>query len=197
MTIGYPGRTNRYLSSYGIVERMENTNESRINVRGVKQGIWKKWMDSDPKIRLQYASKYANSSNYWKNSIGMNKALKELKVVEQKKKQEQQINEWAQKSKKRQERFGNLAPELEKAYAARKDGNRAIAFLNESFLGQLAKRRRRNGQGNLEKPSASTIQGLERGGRQGNDDGLDRQLRQASKTRISAGLLPDDRKRIQ
>ena len=135
MTIGYPGRTNRYLSSYGIVERMENTNESRINVRGVKQGIWKKWMDSDPKIRLQYASKYANSSNYWKNSIGMNKALKELKVVEQKKKQEQQINEWAQKSKKRQERFGNLAPELEKAYAARKDGNRAIAFLNESFLG--------------------------------------------------------------
>lgn len=65
----------------------------------------------------------------------MNKALKELKVVEQKKKQEQQINEWAQKSKKRQERFGNLAPELEKAYAARKDGNRAIAFLNESFLG--------------------------------------------------------------
>ena len=115
MTIGYPGRTNRYLSSYGIVERMENTNESRINVRGVKQGIWKKWMDSDPKIRLQYASKYANSSNYWKNSIGMNKALKELKVVEQKKKQEQQINEWAQKSKKRQERFGNLAPELEKA----------------------------------------------------------------------------------
>lgn len=92
-------------------------------------------MDSDPKIRLQYASKYANSSNYWKNSIGMNKALKELKVVEQKKKQEQQINEWAQKSKKRQENFGNLAPELEKAYAARKDGNRAIAFLNESFLG--------------------------------------------------------------
>lgn len=135
MTIGYPGRTNRYLSSYGIVERMENTNESRINVRGVKQGIWKKWMDSDPKIRLQYASKYANSSNYWKNSIGMNKALKELKVVEQKKKQEQQISEWAQKSKKRQESFGNLMPGLEKAYAARKDGNRALAFLNESFLG--------------------------------------------------------------
>ncbi|MCD8318845.1 MAG: S46 family peptidase [Paraprevotella sp.] len=99
MTIGYPGRTNRYLSSYGIVERMETTNESRINVRGVKQDVWKKWMDSDPKIRLQYSSKYANSANYWKNSIGMNKALKELNVVEEKKKQEQRIAEWANKTR--------------------------------------------------------------------------------------------------
>ena len=135
MTIGYPGRTNRYLSSYGIVERMENTNEARINVRGVKQGIWKKWMDSDPKIRLQYASKYASSSNYWKNSIGMNKALKELDVVEQKQEQERQIAAWAGLKARRQERFGNVMPALERAYSARKDGNRAMAFLNESFLG--------------------------------------------------------------
>lgn len=134
MTIGYPGRTNRYLSSYGITERMDNGNESRINVRGVKLNIWKKWMASDPTIRLQYASKYASSSNYWKNSIGMNKALKELKVVEQKQAQEKQIEEWAQKNKKNQEMFGNVMPTLKKAYAARKDANHAIAFINESFL---------------------------------------------------------------
>ena len=174
----------------------------------MKQGIWKKWMDSDPKIRLQYASKYANSSNYWKNSIGMNKALKELKVVEQKKKQEQQINEWAQKSKKRQERFGNLAPELEKAYAARKDGNRAIAFLNESFLGGPDLMRIAFYFDNLQNAGGETgkatwknrcVNNTRTGTRRStrNDDGLDRQLRQASKTRISAGLLPDDRKRIQ
>ena len=134
MTIGYPGNTNRYLSSYGIVERMENSNASRINVRGVKQTVWKKWMDSDPAIRLQYASKYASSSNYWKNSIGMNKALEELDVVEEKQKQEQQISQWAQQDEKRQERYGNLMPELEKAYAARKKGNHALAFMNESFF---------------------------------------------------------------
>ena len=135
MTIGYPGRTNRYLSSYGIIERMENTNAARINVRGVKQEVWKKWMDSDPTIRLQYASKYASSSNYWKNSIGMNKALKELKVVEDKQKQEQLINTWIQKDKKRQAHFGNLLPELEKAYDGRKNNNHALCFLNESFIG--------------------------------------------------------------
>ena len=135
MTIGYPGSTNRYLSSYGIIERMENTNAARINVRGVKQDVWKKWMDSDPAIRLQYASKYASSSNYWKNSIGMNKALKELNVVEDKQKQEQLISAWIQKDSKRQESFGNLLENLEKAYAGRKDGNHALAFLNESFIG--------------------------------------------------------------
>ncbi len=135
MTIGYPGRTNRYLSSYGIVERMENTNESRINVRGVKQDIWKKWMNSDPKIRLQYASKYASSSNYWKNSIGMNKALRELNVVDQKRQKEQEVNEWAGMNKKRKEKFGTLTTELEKAYAGRKADNHALCFMNESFLG--------------------------------------------------------------
>ena len=135
MTIGYPGSTNRYLSSYGIVERMENVNMARIEVRGVKQEVWKKWMDSDPTIRLQYASKYANSSNYWKNSIGMNKALKELKVVEGKQQQEQQINAWIQKDKKRQARFGALLADLGQAYAGRKAGNHAVSYLNESFVG--------------------------------------------------------------
>ena len=135
MTIGYPGSTNRYLSSYGIVERMENVNMARIEVRGVKQEVWKKWMDSDPTIRLQYASKYANSSNYWKNSIGMNKALKELKVVESKQQQEQQINAWIQKDKKRQARFGDLLADLGQAYAGRKAGNHAVSYLNESFVG--------------------------------------------------------------
>ena len=135
MTIGYPGSTNRYLSSYGIVERMENVNMARIEVRGVKQEVWKKWMDSDPTIRLQYASKYANSSNYWKNSIGMNKALKELKVVGGKQQQEQQINAWIQKDKKRQARFGDLLADLGQAYAGRKAGNHAVSYLNESFVG--------------------------------------------------------------
>lgn len=41
------------------------------------------WKKSDD-IRIKYASKYAQSSNYWKNSIGMNQAVKELKVIEKK-----------------------------------------------------------------------------------------------------------------
>lgn len=135
MTIGYPGSTNRYLSSFGITEQMECDNMARINVRGVKQEVWKKWMSSDATIRLQYAAKYAQSSNYWKNNIGMNKALKELKVVEQKQAQEARITEWAQKSKDTQDRFGDLIRSLEQAYKSRKEAVYALCFMQESFPG--------------------------------------------------------------
>ena len=84
MTIGYPGRTNRYLSSWGIVERTEATNQAVIDVRTAKQNVWKHWMDADRTIELKYSSKWASSSNYWKNSIGMNKAIVDNKVVETK-----------------------------------------------------------------------------------------------------------------
>ena len=45
-------------------------------------------MAASDKVRIQYASKYAGSSNYWKNSIGMNKAIIDNKVLETKAEQE-------------------------------------------------------------------------------------------------------------
>ena len=57
MTMGYPGSTERYLSSFGIEEMMTTTNQAQIDVRGVKQAIWKREMDSRDSIRIKYASK--------------------------------------------------------------------------------------------------------------------------------------------
>ena len=72
MTMGYPGSTSRYLSSFGIQERYEQ-NAVRAQVRGVKQDVMKRHMDASEAVRIKYDSKYAQSSNYWKNSLGMNK----------------------------------------------------------------------------------------------------------------------------
>lgn len=135
MTMGFPGSTDRYLSSFGIEERINSINASRIEVRGVKQDVWKKWMDADATIRLKYAAKYAQSSNYWKNSIGMNKALKELKVVEQKQDLEKRLRAWIEGSKDNQKVFGNMFQKLEKAYNDRKADFFAFMFLRETFLG--------------------------------------------------------------
>lgn len=135
MTLGFPGSTDRYLSSYGIEERMNSINAARIEVRGVKQKVWEKWMASDATIRLQYASKYAQSSNYWKNSIGMNKALKELKVVEQKQDLEKKIREWINKDDKHKKEYGTLFQNLEQAYDGRKSDFYAYMFLGETFFG--------------------------------------------------------------
>ncbi|KAA6322841.1 Dipeptidyl-peptidase 7, partial [termite gut metagenome] len=84
MTLGYPGSTERYLSSFGIEEMINNRNQALIDVRGVKQAVWKREMDKRADIQLKYASKYAESSNYWKNSIGMNNAIRKQKVLEKK-----------------------------------------------------------------------------------------------------------------
>lgn len=135
MTVGFPGSTNRYLSSFGIKERMECGNAARINVRGVKQEVWSKWMDSNPTIRLQYAAKYAKSSNYWKNSIGMNRSLERLGVIKEKKELEKKLSEWWKKNAGTKERFGSVLKDLKKAYGKRADIYRALNFLNETNRG--------------------------------------------------------------
>ena len=84
MILGYPGNTDRYMTSWEVRERINIDNAIRIHVRGVRQEILLEDMLADPKVKIQYASKYSGSTNYWKNSIGMNEALKRLKVVEKK-----------------------------------------------------------------------------------------------------------------
>lgn len=84
MTMGYPGSTERYLSSFGIEEMMNTSNQAQIDVRGIKQAIWKREMERSDTIRIKYAAKYDESSNYWKNSIGVNRAIKRLRVPDKK-----------------------------------------------------------------------------------------------------------------
>ena len=94
MILGYPGSTSRYLSSYGIQERRDALNAPRIQVRGVKQEIMLRHMRADEAIRIKYDSKYASSSNYWKNSIGMNKCIDSIGLIQQKQQFEAKIRHW-------------------------------------------------------------------------------------------------------
>ena len=133
MTIGYPGSTSRYLSSWGIDERVNARNVSTIQVRGRKQEVWKKFMDADRSVGIKYASKWASSSNYWKNSIGMNKAIADLGVIAQKQRLEEQIKQWYDGRQDLKARFGNMFGELEEAYRMRREDVYAQGFFNETF----------------------------------------------------------------
>jgi len=101
MTMGYPGSTTRYMTSWGVEQTMENENKIRIKLRGIKQVIMKKDMDASDKVRIQYASKYSRSTNYYKYSIGQNKGLTANKVVEKKQKQEANLMKWIYADQKR------------------------------------------------------------------------------------------------
>ena len=116
MTIGFPGRTNRYLSSWGVQQRIEDSNKPRIEVRGIKQDIWKKAMLESDAVRIKYASKYAGSSNYWKNSIGMNRGLARLDVIDRKKSEEAAFAAWVNQMPARKTEYGDVLHLLEKGY---------------------------------------------------------------------------------
>lgn len=81
MIMGFPGSTERYLTQSEVKQRMGANNQAMIDMRGVRLEVLRKFMDASDKTRIQYASKFAGSSNYWKNSIGMNKAIIDNNVL--------------------------------------------------------------------------------------------------------------------
>ena len=89
--MGFPGRNWRYMISDEVEERMQTTNFMRKTVRTVRLNNLLEEMLKSDKVRIQYASKYASSANYWKNAIGMNEGLVQLKVLDTKKKQQEKL----------------------------------------------------------------------------------------------------------
>ena len=134
MTIGFPGSTDRYLCSWGVEQRIEDSNKPRIEVRGIKQAIWKDAMLKSDEVRIKYASKYAGSSNYWKNSIGMNKGLANLKVIDRKREEEAAFAAWVAQDEKRKEVYGDVLNLLEKGYTSSSEYKKISTYLGEAFL---------------------------------------------------------------
>ena len=95
MIMGFPGSTERYLTQSEVKQRMTATNQAMIDMRGARLDVLRKFMEASDKIRIQYASKFAQSSNYWKNSIGMNKAIVDNDVLGTKAAIEKQFADFA------------------------------------------------------------------------------------------------------
>lgn len=117
MVMGYPGSTDRYRTSYGVEYTMEVTNPVRVEVREEKLRIIDEYMNTSQKARIQYASKYARSSNYYKYSIGQNRGLDNLDVIEKKKQQEEEFTNWVNENPERREKYGKALEYIEQAYS--------------------------------------------------------------------------------
>ncbi|MBM6992479.1 MAG: S46 family peptidase [Prevotella sp.] len=130
MTMGYPGSTSRYLSSYGIEQRhMENA--IRAQARGVKQDVMVKHMRASEAVRIKYDSKFANSSNYWKNSIGMNKCIDSIGLIQQKREFEHQIQAYVDSTGYLRDSLN--FPLMKRLYAESSKNEHDLMYLRESF----------------------------------------------------------------
>ncbi|NLE33469.1 MAG: S46 family peptidase [Bacteroidales bacterium] len=133
MVMGYPGGTTRYMTSYEVDEAMKITNANRIKIRGAKQEIWMKDMMADPKVNIQYASKYSGSSNYWKFSIGQNQGLTRLRTAEKKAAFEADFMKWVNADPARKARYGNALSLIENAVKGRAEKYNALQYVSEVF----------------------------------------------------------------
>ena len=163
MIMGYPGSTSRYLSSYGIKERRDAINAPRVQVRGIKQEIMLRHMRASEAVRIKYDSKYANSSNYWKNSIGMNKCIDSIGLIQQKQEFETKLRQWQLQSGYLKDSldFAKMAESYQKRMAV----TRIRTLFIETFLAQdqLSQRAWRSNwgmkvQGPEDKPKKQFIQ---------------------------------------
>lgn len=131
MTVGYPGSTERYLSSYGIKEMRDAQNTTRVQVRTIKQDIMLRHIRASEAVRIKYDSKFAQSANYWKNSMGMNKCIDSIGIIAQKQAFEKQLQVWQDSTRylKGKLDFNKLG----RYYAKRMGAMRPYYFFIESF----------------------------------------------------------------
>jgi len=134
MIMGYPGSTDRYMTSYGVNELLEIDLPTRVKIRGEKQEIMRRHMYANQAVNIKYASKYAGSSNYWKNSIGKIAGIKRLDVVARKLEQEQRFTQWVNAESERKTKYGNALQLISSGIDANKDFNLVGMYLTETMM---------------------------------------------------------------
>ncbi len=137
MVMGFPGSTQRYMTSYEIDYMLEVDNPQRIYIRGERQKILAEDMAASDKVRIQYASKYASSSNYWKNSIGMSRGVQKLNVKSRKEAQEASYLAWAYASTLPEEGYIDALKKIEQYYAETKDASADMQYIRESMINAI------------------------------------------------------------
>ncbi|MCD8186039.1 MAG: S46 family peptidase, partial [Rikenellaceae bacterium] len=133
MIIGFPGSTERHMTTYELDQLTEQDNPNRIFIRGERQKVlWEDITHSD-EVRIKYASKYASSSNYWKNSIGINRGLARLKVRDQKLAIENRFRAWVAADASRS-KYAEALPLIKKAVAGRRGPYNQVQYMQEALM---------------------------------------------------------------
>ena len=131
MIMGYPGRTTRFQTSPELKSQIEQ-NDIRIAARTIRQDVMLEDMLADPKVKIQYASKYSGSSNGWKKWQGMKLAFDKLDIIGRAEQEEAEFTKWVNAKKKRQEKYGTAVQDLANSVEAGRDANNAFTKAFES-----------------------------------------------------------------
>ncbi len=134
MVMGYPGTTDRFLTSYGVEQAIDVYNPSVVTARTALRNVMDADMKQEPRVRIQYAAKFASLSNYWKFYQGQTKCLKNLDVKGSKKALENRFAKWIEESESRKAEYGTVLADLEECYGAVNPYDYLRVYTNEAIL---------------------------------------------------------------
>lgn len=134
MVIGFPGRTNRYMSSWAVGEKQHVTNPVVIKSRRDRLDIMKRHMEADPKVRLMYSDKYFNISNYADYAKWENICLRRYDVAGIRAAEERKLAAWIDADPARRAEYGDLLANLKKGYEARAEAVREKCYYQETWI---------------------------------------------------------------
>ena len=132
MILGYPGSTDRYSASGSVKNVIELEGPAIVDCRTTKLEQYRKHMDADPAVFIQYASKQASVSNYWKYYIGQVKQLQRNKVLEKRMEQEKAFREWAAQDKERKAKYDGIFDEMDNYWNHQAKYTKALTYLREA-----------------------------------------------------------------
>lgn len=131
MIMGYPGRTNRFATSDELKEMLAE-NDIRIEARTLRQDLMMEDMLADPKVKIQYASKYSSSSNGWKKWQGMKLAFEKLNVIGRTMADEDKFREWVAADAARTEKYGTALDDIASAVSGTREASLLSTWLMET-----------------------------------------------------------------
>lgn len=134
MIMGFPGSTDRYLSSWGVQQQINLYGPAVVRVRDAKLKVMKKHMNADDAVRIKLASNYASTANYWKYYIGQTEQLQRNKVYDKKVALENDFTNWVNMDEGRKAKYGNSLGMLAEAYAAYEPSVVGDVYMREAGL---------------------------------------------------------------
>ena len=134
MVIGFPGRTNRYMSSQAVREKEHVTNPVVIKARRDRLDIMLRHMEADPDVRLMYSDKYFNISNYADYAKWENICLRRYDVIGIRAAEEARLAAWIDADPARRAEYGDLLANLKKGYEARAEAVREKCYYQETWI---------------------------------------------------------------
>ena len=134
MIMGFPGQTERYLSSYGMKYKRDYFNPTIVNLLYAQLKPLKEDMEADKEVRLAYADSYAGNANGWKLFDGEAVTLKNTDAIAQREKLETDFQKWVNSNPERTKKYGKILENLKESYEAFGPATNDMIYLSVGLL---------------------------------------------------------------